>query len=307
MKGFRALRRERPDVLYFNGFFALTLSIIPNAWAGVFFRGSPIRLLAPRGEFSEGALANRHHKKKLFIGAFKMFRLHRGLVWHASTVHEANDIYRVWGRDADVLIRENETSLPMHADRSVVSDDGRVRAVFLSRIVPKKGLLVLLKALAQVEGRVHLEIIGNEEDHEYSKACRAEANSLPPNVTVQFSGSIPNSEIRARLRSFDVMMFPTAGENFGHVIAEALSVGCPVVSARDTPWTEILERGGGQVVDSLRPRDWRRAIDGFLELTRDERLAMRLTAAREYDAWRGEQKGPHVFELLEAHVGHRSS
>lgn len=50
---------------------------------------------------------------------------------------------------------------------------------------------------------------------------------------------------------YDAFLFPTLGENLGHVIAESLSAGCPVVCSRSTPWTRVLSRGGGAALASL--------------------------------------------------------
>jgi len=41
-------------------------------------------------------------------------------------------------------------------------------------------------------------------------------------------------------------VFPTLVENFGHVIAETLSVGCPVSVTANTPWTELIQSGAGK-------------------------------------------------------------
>ena len=49
--------------------------------------------------------------------------------------------------------------------------------------------------------------------------------------------------------SADIFLFPTRGENFGHVVAEALSVGCPVLTTPTTIWTDLLTSGGGSVFD----------------------------------------------------------
>ena len=38
-----------------------------------------------------------------------------------------------------------------------------------------------------------------------------------------------------------VFLFPTLGENFGHVISEALIGGCPVIISDQTPWRNLEE------------------------------------------------------------------
>jgi glycosyltransferase involved in cell wall biosynthesis len=43
----------------------------------------------------------------------------------------------------------------------------------------------------------------------------------------------------------DLFFLPTRGENFGHVIPEALSAGTPVLIADTTPWRGLVAAGVG--------------------------------------------------------------
>jgi len=43
----------------------------------------------------------------------------------------------------------------------------------------------------------------------------------------------------------NLFLFPTLGENFGHVICEALSAGCPVLISDQTPWRNLQKEGVG--------------------------------------------------------------
>jgi len=43
----------------------------------------------------------------------------------------------------------------------------------------------------------------------------------------------------------DLFFFPTLGENYGHVIMEALMAGCPVLLSDRTPWRNLTAAGVG--------------------------------------------------------------
>jgi glycosyltransferase involved in cell wall biosynthesis len=302
LRGFAALRREKPTVLYFNSFFSPLFSVLPQLMRRAVFPAASLRLLAPRGEFSVGALAIKRRKKSLFIRLYKALRLHRRLVWHASSSLEAADIRRVWGKEAVILVRENETSLPNRASAPVrQGKSSTLKAFFFGRIVPKKGLLAVLEALQSATGTVELDIYGDEEDARYAQACRRAAARVSSSVTVRFMGAVHPEEVPARFASYDVMLMPTAGENFGHVIAEALSASCPVICTDTTPWTDLLEAGAGRVVRSWSATDWKNAIDSYAALSVDERLELRIAAGGLYEKWWAAPKGPHVLELLSQH------
>ncbi|EPZ59913.1 glycosyl transferases group 1 family protein [[Clostridium] sordellii ATCC 9714] len=60
-------------------------------------------------------------------------------------------------------------------------------------------------------------------------------------------GSVETEEVVNVLKQHHVFLFPTFGENYGHVIQEALSAGCPVILSDQTPWQDLEKNGAGYV------------------------------------------------------------
>ena len=311
MRGLRRATATEPDVAYVNGLFAAEFSLPLAVWARV--RRDVQLVIAPRGELDPGALALKARKKSLFLSALRMTRLVRSAWWHASTETEALHIRRAMGQDAVVVVREDDHALPRTASLpstpaapdEVMAGPRPLKAVFMSRVSPKKGLHIALEALSDVKSAVHLTVIGPEDDARYAARCRASAEAAPSHVRVDFDGAVPHEQIRRRLAEFDVMVLPTAGENFGHVIAEALSVGCPVMCTDTTPWTDVLRAGGGVVVPDREATSWATAVDDYAATASSEREQRRQNAARAYDAWRMRDRQPHLFTLLEERLRER--
>ena len=92
---------------------------------------------------------------------------------------------------------------------------------------------------------------------------------------------------------------PTAGENFGHVIAESLSQSCPVMIMDVTPWTAVVAGGGGIIVPSGTVEAWKHALQTVLN--GDETFEQRRRdAARAYNTWRGSaETGSFLDQLLD--------
>jgi glycosyltransferase involved in cell wall biosynthesis len=242
-------------------------------------------------------------KKRTYLFVFRLVGLASRVLWHASTVHEERDIRAVIGADVRVVVREDDTLLPSAAARPEArSEPGNLRAVSLSRLSPKKGVVTLLEGLQHVSQPMVLDVIGPAEDIDYFEQCRAAAAAVPANVQVNFVGPRDPDEVRAALADYDVMLCPTKGENFGHVIAEALSVSCPVLCADVTPWTELLASGGGQVVPQNSADGWARVVDAYARLTYRERFERRLAAGKAYEQWKSNSSEPHFFTLLEKHT-----
>ncbi|QHK20134.1 glycosyltransferase [Pseudarthrobacter psychrotolerans] len=303
LRGMREVLSWKPNVVYVNSFFDAKYSIIPQLLfrTGIFH--PDVFIIAPRGEFSPGALTIKGTKKQAYLLVFRLMGLPRRVLWHASTANEEHDIRTVLGLKARILVREDDTLLPSAAAPAEARlEPGILHAVSLSRLSPKKGVVTLLEGLQRVSEPMVLDVIGPAEDSDYFEQCRAAAAAVPANVQVNFVGPKDPDEIRATLAAYDVFFCPTKGENFGHVIAEALSVSCPVLCADVTPWTELLASGGGQVVPQNTAEGWARVVESYARLTHGERFERRLAAGKAYDQWQSDSSQPHFFTLLEKHI-----
>ncbi len=91
-----------------------------------------------------------------------------------------------------------------------------LRATFVGRDVPGKGLDILLHAVAGLQGRVALTVVGS--------------SGAQPGV--RFLGPVPPSGVRAALAASDVLCVPsTVREGAPRVLAEAARVGCAVLAS----------------------------------------------------------------------------
>lgn len=286
--GLMRLMRQTPhDLVYLNSFFSWRSAGLPLLlrWLGVV----PCRpvVLAPRGEFSPGALALKAGKKRLYIRLTGWLGLYRNICWQASSEQEAEDIRRALGCSASrVMVAPNllpplatiEAGSTTHAPEMVPPSGSALRLVFLSRISPKKNLAFLLQALAGVDFPVSLTIYGPQEDVAYWQQCEALMEALPSHVVVRHAGVLSPEQVPAALAEHDLFVFPTLGENFGHVIFEALKAGLPVLLSDQTPWQPTPD-GAVQTLPLAALAPWRVAIQAQAALSPTERQVRRQAAA----------------------------
>lgn len=64
-------------------------------------------VIAPRGEFSPGALGLKSLKKRVYLLVAKALGLYRGVVWQASSEHEEADILQLFGRGVPIVVAPN--------------------------------------------------------------------------------------------------------------------------------------------------------------------------------------------------------
>jgi len=133
--------------------------------------------------------------------------------------------------------------------------ESEVVLLFLSRLHPKKGLHLLLRALAGLEPsavrNVRLVIVGGGEDRyvrELKNFVQRESSRLP---RVDWAGEIWGDAKWVYFQGADLFCLPSYSENFGLAILEALQVGTRVLTTDQTPWDIVPSLGAGMIVQPV--------------------------------------------------------
>lgn len=241
------------DILYLNSFFSYSFTIKPLILRRLKKLPNKPVIVAPRGEFSEGAIKRKWSKwvkKRAYLAFVKANKLYYGITWQASSEYEEQDIRRWFGDSAIVQIAPNLTPFNREKNQELFKNRRKkekdlLKIIFLSRISPKKNLDGALRVLEKVRGCVEMNIYGPLNDEAYWEKCREIIDKMPNNVSITYKGSVPHEEVAKIMSEHDLFFFPTHGENFGHVIYEALSVGTPVLISDRTPWKSLEKYSAG--------------------------------------------------------------
>jgi len=158
----------------------------------------------------------------------------------------------------------------------IVAEHPGPRVLFIGRLVPYKGVDVLIDAMASVPRATAL-ILG-DGPLRGELAARAAASGVAGRV--RFLGALPDAEVVAHLHACDVFVLPSVSrqETFGVAQLEAMACGRPVVSTdleTGVPWVNQHEVTGLVVP----PGNSERLSDALGTLLSDEALRNRLGAA----------------------------
>lgn len=275
LKGFfqalKILTARNYDIVYLNSFFSFLFSIFPLIIAKLI---SKTVVLGPRGEFSGGALALKSTKKRMFLFLYKLFRLQKGILFQASSPFEARDIRRVFGNDVPIRVAEDIASqdfvMPVTARKGKA-----LKVVFVSRISPMKNILGAIEILKKVKKPLIYDIYGPIEDRGYWEDCQKKIRDLPVQVTVNYKGCLPPEEVVTTLAQYDAFFMPTKGENYSHVIAEALRASLPLVIADTTPWRDLQSQGLGWELSLSDYTLFSAVLDKLADMSAEEHFEMR--------------------------------
>lgn len=281
-KNLRNILKDNFDYLYLNSFFSFKFSIMPLALVKFFGNINNI-ILAPRGELSPGALRISSKKKEKYLFLANLFSLYsKNIVWHATSDLEADEVSLALKKhlnlnDARIKVAQNISPIP-DKYRIKVVEKKQIDLVFFSRISPKKNLKYALKVLSKSKLNIIFDIWGPIEDREYWSDCEKLIETLPDNITVKYCGSISPHEVPKMLSNYDLFFFPTFGENYGHVIAESLSVGTPLLISDTTPWINLQKYGVGKDIDLKNMMEFVEFLEDFNRKTIQEKSLMRQKA-----------------------------
>lgn len=281
----RALRRELAPgyLLYVNSL----LSPLYSIWPMVLMRCRALSrhriLLTPRGELAPAALATKSTKKRIALPVIRRVLSGLDVVWQASSDREAEEIRRFIGESGQsVIVRSH----PPPAPQRVASPANAVLTIaFVGRMVSGKNFRLLAEALGSVPFRIRVLVVGILEDQGYWRSCQSILGRTGPNVEVVTMGHLEHDEVIETLNEADALVLPTRGESFGHSIAEALSLGCPVLVPDTTMWTDIVRRGGGRIIDSDDPAPLVEALTALQQRDPVARHVARLSVADLYARW----------------------
>ena len=242
-----AFAQRRPQILHSNGIWHPL-----NHWATSAARCHQIPfVIHPRGMLEPWALGWRATKKRLALAVYQQRDLESAALLIATADQEAENFRRL-GLRQPIAVIPNGVDLEGGRAASfeeVASSGGKRRALFISRVHPIKGLQNLLEAWAATETRDWILQIAGPDEGNHLRDVLELAGQLGVSDQVEYLGELDDQAKWAVYRGADLFVLPTFSENFGVVVAEALSQGLPVITTTGAPWRDLQTHGCGWWVE----------------------------------------------------------
>ncbi|MCA9290485.1 MAG: glycosyltransferase [Phycisphaerales bacterium] len=182
------------------------------------------------------AFRREQHREREWLSAFR--NLSRLLPGARSMRREASAIIAGSTTMLDDLTAEQRTRayfVPENAVDAARFTEIRTRrasspvhAVFVGRLVPLKGVDMLLEAAAPLvrAGRLTVDLVGDGPERG-PLALLADRENIAGGVT--FSGWVDHADVQRHLASADLFAFPSIKEFGGGAVLEAMAVGLPAL------------------------------------------------------------------------------
>ncbi len=194
-------------------------------------------ILRPLGTLDPADLQKKYLAKQHYAQLLERPNLKGASALHFTSDQEAKISERFginttdWVLPLGVQLPEPEQSTDQLRSHYNISAD-RPILLYMSRIEPKKGfdlLIPALKIIAQ-DTDFHFILAGaNPQDPDYAKEIRMQVEQAIGSDRLTCTGFVSGSLKRDLLELANLFVLPSYYENFGIAVAEAMSVGVPVV------------------------------------------------------------------------------
>ncbi|MFW6059910.1 MAG: glycosyltransferase, partial [Phycisphaeraceae bacterium] len=216
-------------------------------------------VISPHGMLDPWSLRQRRWKKQLYLALRLRRHLNRAAALHFTSTAEAQTRQRL-ALTPPAIVEPNGIDLAafdtlprtgaFRQQHHIPPD--RPLLLFLSRLHYKKGLDLLLPALARLDApdrQAPMLALAGPVEPAYRRRLDAEIAKYQLQARVIFTGMLHDETKLAALVDADLFVLPSYHENFGIAVIEALAAGTPVViSDQVSIHGPIVEAGVGEAV-----------------------------------------------------------
>lgn len=182
-----------------------------------------------------------------------------GFVFNSRTTRSAVEDLAGAGRPGVVAYPGGDRLIgisPSTSREHLGPEDMPLRLLYVGNLIPRKGLHVLLGALARLQGiGWRLTVVGRTADTAYARRVRRQGARLGGGHVV-WRGGVDDAALAGEMAAADVLVVPSSYEGFGIVYLEGMGFGLPAIGTTAGAAGEIITDG----------------VDGFLVAPDDPRM-----------------------------------
>lgn len=148
--------------------------------------------------------------------------------------------------------------------------------VFISRVIPEKGVLEIIEASKHLPSDYTVDIYGPIDERYLDKSIFQQSNA-------RYKGILNPNEVLKVLQEYDVLLLPTYffGEGYPGIIIEAQSLGIPTISTSWNSIEEIVQDGYNGLIIPI--RDAQKLLEAILFFNAENFDSFRTNAFKSFE------------------------
>ncbi len=259
------INKFNPDLIYIKGIWKQT-SLAGYLWK----RKNPKKILivSPAGMLQPINLVKRRILKKLAIFFIEKPLLELSDAVHAVSEIEKSDLFSL-NFNLKKLFYIGE-GVPILKERMFEKNTNFTKeVVFISRVVPTKGVDILIESLKEVNFNGWKCCIYGPCEADYLLKIKTLINDYNLASNVIIKKGVFGEEKEKTLKNASAFILPSFSEAFGIAIAEAMAYQLPIITTTCTPWEIIKNKNAGWYVNPTK-EDLAKAIQELFFKTKEE-------------------------------------
>ena len=206
-------------------------------------------VITPRGMLEPWSLSQKKWKKKLAWWLYQRNDVQKSACVFTTAKMEAEHVSNL-GITTFKSVIPNGIEIDGYPCKTSI-DMVKKQVLFLSRVHVKKGIELLFEAWKRIHRDFidwQLLIVGNGET-DYIRALELKIDSLEMSDCIKIHPPVFGDAKTQLYHESALFCLPSYSENFGMVIAEAMSCGTPVITTTNCPWEILNETKTGWCID----------------------------------------------------------
>lgn len=267
-------------------------------------------VVTPHGSLEQWALLRSRWKKQIALIVYERSNIFGADCIHAVSEAEVRDI-RNYGLTCPVAMIPNAVSdlwldcqgnAESFRKRYDIPSDRRI-LLFLSRITPKKGLIILIGAIRAIlrEFSDWILVVAGIDEFGHRHKLEVLIEELDLKEKIVFTGPLFYQQKRDAFAAAELFILPSFSEGAPVVILESLGAHVPVITTKASPWKVLQEFDCGWWTDAS-PSGISETLKEAIRLPKEQLSAMggrgRLLVERHYLWAISAQKTIELYEWI---------
>lgn len=283
VEDFKLMLKYRKMIKQLKPKAVLSYTIKPNIYGGIACRLTGTPQLANVTGLGD-AVENGGWLQRLTIGLYKLGLGKARRVFFQNATNRSFCIAKGIADETSVLLPGSGVNLQHHTSQPYPSDEGKIRFLFIGRLLKDKGIeeyFEAAKSIRQKYPNTEFQILGNVEGNYQEKLNQLEADGI-----IRHLGS--TSDVRPFIGAVECTIMPSYHEGMSNVNLESAANGRPVITTNVPGCRETVDNCiSGYLVEPRSAKSLTEAVERFILLPYSQKILMgqegRKKVEREFD------------------------